>query len=142
MKLKRSPSTDTIERSTSEVVEKNPITIKIILDTQLLIERDLDITLHIVKYEFMMTTYKEYLEAKQVYINVQRLGLHKIACRFLIFPWTCIIKWILSHIDEKTMILNRISAQRLASFVVYEFSAYASFSLARSLHGFSLICSH
>lgn len=83
MPPKRSSSKDTTERSISEAVESTPITLPFLSDTQLFMEKDSDVTWNTVKDAFSKTSYKVYLEDKQVYINVQKLGLHNIACSFL-----------------------------------------------------------
>lgn len=69
----------------------------------------------------MARNFKEYLKDCWVYVNVQQLGLHRIAYRYLTFPCANIVSWILSHIDPKTMTLNSASGQRLSSFLVADY---------------------
>lgn len=54
----RSSSKEIIERNTGEVVESTPITMLILSDTQLFIEKDSDIGWHTIKDAFTTTNFK------------------------------------------------------------------------------------
>lgn len=70
---------------------------------------------------FLARRFKLDLEYRHVYINVQRSGLHKLACRYPAFPCAHIVNQILSHTDSKTMTINSASRQRLAYFLALDY---------------------
>lgn len=62
MPRKRSTSKETTESNTDEVVGSTPVTIPILSDTQLFIEKDSNITCHMVKDAFTPMELKADLE--------------------------------------------------------------------------------
>lgn len=130
---KRFVSKDTIESNIGEAVESTPMNFPIFSDIQLFIEKELDITWQKVNEVFLEKSFKADLEDWQVYINVQRSGLHKISCIYLFFPCADIISWTLSHMDNKTMILSNSNGKRLAYFMEPNYQLMYHFLMLESL---------
>ena len=69
---------------------------------------------------FTSTEFTKDLEDREVYVNIQWLGFHKVVCRYLVLPCVDVIKWILQGLDTKSMALNNFSGQQLASYQPHE----------------------
>jgi len=85
------------------------------------VEKESDITWEKVNEIFWARTFKVDLEYQYVYVNIQKLGLQRIACRYLAFLCAYIVSWILPHANPKTIPLNSDTRQRLASFLVQKY---------------------
>lgn len=85
MAPKRSSSKDTSESSTSKEVVRTLMKLQIFKDTQLFKEKEFDITWHKLYEALPARNFKSYLKDRQVYINVQNSGLHKVSCKCLNF---------------------------------------------------------
>lgn len=81
-------------------------------DMYLFIEKDMKITWKEIK-DIFQSTFKE---DRQVYVNIYKSGLYRVACRNLAFSCMDIIHWVASHTDHKMMILRNTSGTQLASF--------------------------
>lgn len=121
MAPKRFFQKDTTWSSIGKAIESNPVNFLIFSNTQLFIEKELDITWQKVNEVLSLKSFKIDLEDRQVYVDVQRSGLHKIACRYPIFPCADIVSSIFSWTNNKTMTLNNSSGHRLASFMAHDF---------------------
>jgi len=84
-------------------------------DTQLFIEKDMNITWQEIK-DIFAGSFKEDLEDQQVYVNIHKSSLYKAACSYPTFPCVDIIHWIVSHTNPKTMTLSSASGTQLATF--------------------------
>lgn len=84
-------------------------------DTKLAIEKDMKITWQEIKNIFV-GSFKEDLEDWQVYVNIHKPGLYKVACRYPSFPFADIIQWIVSHTDLEMMPLSSANGIHLATF--------------------------
>lgn len=115
MVSKRDGSKDTVESSTRDVVEHVSMNLPIYAKTQLFIEKDMKLTWKKIK-DIFTGSFKEYMEDWQVCVNIHKLGLYKVACRYLVFPWADIIHWIFSHTNPETMALSSSSGTQLANF--------------------------
>lgn len=111
MASKRDGSKDIVERSTEDVVEQGSVSLPVYIDTHLFIEKDIKITWKDINTIFL-AIFEENLEDRQVYVNIHKLGLYKVACRFPVFPCADVIHWIVSHTDPKTMILRSMSGAK------------------------------
>lgn len=81
---------DTIERITGDVVEKVPMKPPIYADVQLFIEKDMKITWEEIN-DIFAGSFKEDLEDRQVYVNIHKSAMYRVACRYPAFPCTDII---------------------------------------------------
>lgn len=102
MVSKRDTSKETTKRSTGEAVEQILVDLPVYVDTQLFIEKGTKLTWYQIKDTFG-EDFMEDLEDWKVYINMQRLGLYKVACKYYTFSCADIISWIISHIDRETI---------------------------------------
>lgn len=120
MPTNRSTSKETTNLNTDEVVESTLLIIPILSDTQLFIEKDLDITWDKVKDTFTTTNFKVDMEDRKAYINIHWSCFHRASCRFLVLTCANVIKWIFPHLDTKSMTLNNFSGQQLASYLAHD----------------------
>lgn len=81
-------------------------------DTKLLLDKDIKLKWQEVNEAFT-GTFEEDLEDRQVYMNIHKFGLYRIACRYVEFPCTDMIH---SHTDPEMMTLSNISGTKLATF--------------------------
>ena len=58
--------------------------------TQLFIEKDIKITWQEIK-DIFVGSFKEYLEDRQVYVNIHKSGLYRVACKYPAFRYVDII---------------------------------------------------
>ena len=93
MVSKRVGSKDIVESNIGDVVEHVPMNLPIYADTKLFIENDMKITWQEIK-DIFAYNFKEYFEYRQVYVNIHKLGLYRVACRYLAFPCVDIIHWV------------------------------------------------
>lgn len=56
------------------------------------------------------------MEDRQVYVNIHKLGLYRVACRYPSFPCMNIIQWVVSHTDPEMMTLKSTSGKQLVTF--------------------------
>ena len=84
-------------------------------NTHLFIEKHIKITWQDINTIFA-GIFEENLEDQQVYVNIHKSGLYKVACRYPTFPCTNVIHWIFSHIDPEMMILSSVNGVELAFF--------------------------
>lgn len=84
-------------------------------NTHLFIQKDIKITWKDITNTFS-GTFKENMDDWQVYVNIHKLGLFKVACRFPVFPCVYMIPWIVSHADPKTMVLSSVNGEIFSSF--------------------------
>lgn len=98
-----------------------PMNLPVYADTQLLIEKESDMTWQKVNEAFSARSFKENLEDRQVYINVQKSGSTKFACRYLTFPCADIVSWRVSHTDPKNMTLNNGNGQMIFYFLALDY---------------------
>ena len=82
MAPKRPASKVTTESKNWEVLESMPLKFLVYSYTQ----KESNITWQKVNEAFSARSLKVDLEDWQVYINVQKLGLHKVACKYRVFP--------------------------------------------------------
>lgn len=115
MVSKRVGSKENIERSTGDMVEQVPINFPIYADTQLFVEKDMKITWEEIK-DIFAGTFNEDLEDRQVYINIHKSDLYRVACRYPAFPCVDIIHWVVSHTDPEMMTLSNTSGTHFSTF--------------------------
>lgn len=60
-------------------------------DKQLFIEKDMKFTWKEIK-DIFVGSFKEDLEDQQVYVNIHKLGLYRVRCRYPAFPCMDIIQ--------------------------------------------------
>jgi len=77
-------------------------------DTKLLIDKEIKIKWQDINNIFL-GTFDENLEERRVYVNIHKSRFYQIACKYLKFPCTNMIQWIVSHIDPETMVLSSVS---------------------------------
>lgn len=117
MASKRVAKKDTVKSSTREPVEKVSVNLPFYADTQLFIKKGMKLTWQEIK-DIFARDFKEDKEDWPVYIIIHRLGLHKVACRYLTFPSTNIIHWIVLHTNLDTMTMRSASEIDLSTFWV------------------------
>ena len=66
--------------------------------------------------EAFTSTFKEYLEDRQVYVNINKSGLYQIACKYIVLPCADMIHWIVSHTNTETMTLSIVSRMNIVTF--------------------------
>lgn len=106
---------DTVESSIGDVVEQVLMNLPIYAHTQLLIENDMKITWQEIK-DIFASSFKEDMEDRQVFVNIHKLGLYMVSCRYPAFPCTDTIHWIVSYIVAETMTLSSTSGTQLSTF--------------------------
>ena len=84
-------------------------------DTQLFIEKNMNITWQEIK-DIFAGNFKDDLEDQQVYVNIHKSTLYIVVGRYLDFPHVDIIHWIASHTDPKMMTLSSTSVTQLDTF--------------------------
>lgn len=87
---KKYASKDIVKRSTGDVVEQVSMNLPIYAETQPFIEKVMKITWQEIK-DIFGGNFKEYLEDNQVYVNIHKSGLYKVASRYPSFPCAYII---------------------------------------------------
>ena len=85
------------------------------IETHMFIEKDIKITWQGINTIFA-GNFEENLEDRQVYVNIHKSGLYKVACRYPAFFCAYVIHWIVSHTDPETMVLNNVNGIELATF--------------------------
>jgi len=61
------------------------------------------------------------------YLSIWQSRLHRVTCRYPTFPCVDVIRWIVSHIYEKTMTLRNPSGQNLATFLAEDYQCMYHF---------------
>ena len=120
MASKRVGSKDTDGSATRVVVEGVSTSLSIYEDTKLIVDKDIKLKWQEVNDAFART-FGEDLEDHQVYVNIHKSGLYRVACRYPAFPCADMIHWIVSHTDPKTMVLSNFSTTQLATLRVKNF---------------------
>jgi len=103
-----------IERSTGGVVEQGFMSLPMYIDTYMFIEKYIEITWQYINTIFV-GSFKENLEDCQVYVNIHKSGLYKVAYRHPTILCADVIHWIVSQIDPEMFILSNASGVELAS---------------------------
>jgi len=82
---KREGSNDTDESATRVAIEWVFTSLSIYEDTRLIVDKDIKLKWKEVNDAFV-GTFREDLKDHQVYLNIQKLGLYQIACRYPMLP--------------------------------------------------------
>ena len=64
----------------------------------------------------MQKEFPENLEDREVYINIKRSIIHRVACGFSVMPCAESIEWILLHMGSKNMVLNSESGNEITTY--------------------------
>ncbi len=96
------------------MVEQVLVSLLVYADTHLFIEKGMKLTWQEIE-DIFAGDFKEDLEDRQVYVNIHRLGLHKVACMYPTFPCADIIHWIVSHADLETTTLTNTTGTQLST---------------------------
>ena len=115
MASKREGSQDTDGVAIGTTVEQVSSSMPICEDTKLYLDKDAKLKWQEINEAFT-STFGEGLEDHQVYMNIHKFNLYWIACRYLAFPCTNMIHWIVSHTDPETMTLSSVSGTKLETF--------------------------
>lgn len=115
MASKRARSKDIVRSSTRDVVEQVSMSLLVYIETHMFIEKDIKITWQDINTIFT-GNFEENLEDWQVYVNIHKSRLYKVACKYHTFLCTDVIHWIISHTDPETMILINVSGVEIPTF--------------------------
>lgn len=115
MASKRAGSQGTDGNVARATVEWVSSSLSIYANTKLYLDRDIKLNWQDVNEEFA-GTFEEDLKYCQVYVNIHKSRLYRIACRYPVFPSVDMIHWIISHIDPETMTLSNVSGTKLVTF--------------------------
>ena len=69
----------------------------------------------------LQVLFGEDFEDRQVYVNIHKSSLYRIACRYSVLPCTNMIHWSISHIDPETMTLSSVSGTKIATFKAQDY---------------------
>lgn len=120
MASKRTWSKDTDGVIVGAIVEQVSSTLPIYEDTKLYLDKDIKQKWQEVN-ETCAGTFGEDVEDRQVYVNIQKSGLYRIACRYPAFPYAGMIHWIIYHTNPKMMTLSSVSGTKLATLSTQDY---------------------
>lgn len=85
MASKRTRSKDIDGSATRVEIEQGFVSLPIYEDTKLILDKDIKMKWQEVNDAFEGTFWED-LKHHQVYMNIHKLGLYQIACKYLVFP--------------------------------------------------------
>lgn len=115
MASKRAGSKDTDRSETGAVVKRVSASLLIYEDTKIILEKNIKMKWQEVNDAFTCT-FGEDLEDHQVYVNIHKSGLYRIACRYPMFPCANMIHWIILHTNHETMTLSSVNGTNISTF--------------------------
>ncbi len=115
MASKREGSKDTDGSATGVAIERVSTSFLIYEDTKLIVDKYIKMKWQEVNDAFA-STFEEDLKDRQVYVNIHKSDLYRIACRYPVFPCVDKIHWIVSHTDPEMMALSSVSKTKIATF--------------------------
>ena len=122
---RQAASKEASKNSTKEAVECSKPTIPILLDTYFFIDKSIKISWKDIKDAFIQKEFPENLEDREVYINIKRFKIHRVARIIVVLPCEKSIEWIFLHMDKKKKsVLSSESEKEIATYHPHDLHSY------------------